>query len=107
MATLQPLRAYRQVELNDANSRSISLPVAGLRILPDEFERRFGITFVDKDLEDGLGPVKATLVETASKKRFGLVHYIKHPEPRGISVWTHDRSLDPKADLQDFMKAFN
>lgn len=98
--------SYRQLELNKENSQNICQPIAGLLMLPDEFARRFGISFIDDDYKDGLGPVKAALIETASHRRFGLVHYVLHPEPRGISVWTQEHSPDPATDLQDFMVAF-
>ena len=46
---------FRQLELNKENSRHISQAIAGLRMLADEFGRRFGVSFVDEDLQDGLG----------------------------------------------------
>lgn len=96
--------SYRQLDLKD--SRHIAKPIAGLRMLPTEFTARFGIEFSDHDEKDGLGLMKAALIEIDSGKKFGLVHYVMHPEPRGISVWTHEHSPAPASDLKDFMRAF-
>ena len=97
---------FRQLVSDQENSRNICQPIGGLLLLPEVFTRRFGVSFVDADLEDGLGPAQIALVETASGRCFGLVHYVAHPEPKGISVWTHELSPDPAADLHDFMDAF-
>src|SRR5947199_148997 len=97
---------FQQLALTKENGRNICLPIGGLLILPESFTRRFGVSFVDEDLEDGLGPARIALVQTASGRHFALVHYVMHPEPRGISVWTHELSPNPAADLHDFMEAF-
>jgi hypothetical protein len=96
---------FRQLNLYK-DSRHICEPIAGLLMLPPEFTKRFSVEFFDLDDKDGLGPFKAALVETDSGRRFGLVHYILHPEPKGIAVWTDERSADFGADLRDFMQTF-
>ena len=98
--------SFRQITITAEYSWGICKPIAGLRMLPDEFTRRFGVSFIDTDFENGLGDVKAALVETSSGRRFGLIHYVYHPEPRGIAVWAHERSPDPVADVRDFIEAF-
>ena len=101
----QPMN-FRQIDPYSEHSKGVCFPIGGLLMLPEEFTRRFGVSFVDADLEDGLGPAQIALIETASGRYFGLVHYEHHPEPRGISVWTDKRSLTPATDLRDFMNTF-
>ena len=87
------------------DSKNICLEIAGLRLLPDEITRRFGITFVDEDLSDGLGPMQGAVIRTDSERRFGLVHYLKAPV-KGTGVWTYEHSQDLAEDLRDFLECF-
>src|SRR4051794_39535379 len=96
---------FRQIDLFRESDR-INKPIAGLAMLPPEFTAKFAVQFFDHDENDGLGVMKAALVQTDSGRKFGLVHYIHHPEPKGISIWTHEDTKDPVADLHDFMKEF-
>jgi hypothetical protein len=95
--------SFRQLDVYK-DSKNICLEIAGLRLLPDEITRRFGIAFVDEDALDGLGPMRGAVIQTDSGRRFGLVHYLQAPV-KGTALWTYKHSLDLAGDLHDFLQS--
>ena len=54
---------FRQIDLFRESDR-INKPIAGLAMLPPEFTAKFAVQFFDHDENDGLGVMKAALVQT-------------------------------------------
>lgn len=95
--------SFRQLDIYK-DSKNICLPVAKLRLAPDAFTERYGITFVDE--RDDLDYLKAAVIASDSGRRFGLVYYPRAPEPRGVEVWVYEHSTELSAEMADFMTTF-
>ena len=100
---MEQQRAYRQIP-GAAWPSGDCQPIAVIKALPADINRRLSVTFDEGDEDDGLGVADFVSIRLADGQQFLLVYHRQAPRPSGTEVYC-DSAADPATVLDAFLSA--